>query len=102
MNSHDRDPLLDHRSRLEHDRLQAEVRRQEELAEQTSPMHSAEARIRTWERRHQLTLPLRADHRLIDVIAKATALTRAEVCEEQRQRAESAKPAVASGNSIAS
>ena len=44
--------------------------------------------IRIWEQRHQIDLPRNPEHQLIGVIADATALTRAQVLEEQRMRAE--------------
>ena len=67
--------------------LEQEGRRQAELAEQQSTANSPEARIRIWERRHELSLPKNPEHALIDVIAAATALTRIQVLEEQRTRA---------------
>ena len=68
-------------------RLEQEGRRQAERAEQQSIANSPEARIRIWERRHELSLPGNPKHALIDVIADATALTRVQVLEEQRTRA---------------
>ena len=81
--------VRDYRAEMALRQREDDERRKAELAEQTSTVKTAEARIRIWEQRHHLTLPHNPEHRLIDVIAGATALTRAEVLEEQRQRAES-------------
>jgi hypothetical protein len=65
-----------------------EERRRLGLAEQISPDRTPAARILTWEERHHLSMPRNPEHQLINVIARATALTRTEVVEEQRRRAE--------------
>jgi hypothetical protein len=65
-----------------------EERRRVGLAEQTSPDRTPAARILTWEERHHLSMPRNPEHQLVNVIAQATALTRTEVVEEQRRRAE--------------
>jgi hypothetical protein len=78
----------DFHNEAEHRRLEQEARRAAELIQQTLVTNSPEARIRIWEQRHQITLPRNPEHQLIDVIADATALTRAQVLEEQRLRAE--------------
>jgi len=62
-------------------------RRQHEELEQRSSLNSPAFRIGLWEKRHQLALPRKEDHALIDVIATATALTRKDVEEEMRHRA---------------
>jgi hypothetical protein len=72
----------------EHRRLEQESRRAADLIQQTLATNSPEARIRIWEQRHQLSLPRNPEHQLVNVIADATALTRAQVIEEQRVRAE--------------
>lgn len=82
--SFSRDPMAD----AEHRRLEQEARRSAELIQQTLATNSPEARIRIWEQRHQIDLPRNPEHQLIGVIADATALTRAQVLEEQRLRAE--------------
>ncbi len=73
-------------------RRQAEVAeiRQRELLEQTSIVNSPDLRIRIWERLHEITMPLDANHRLLRVIAAQTGLTIAQVQTEQSDRA---KPA---------
>jgi len=65
---------------LEHWRIQ--------LAEQSSALNSPAARIRIWERRHQIALPRDPEHRLIELIAANTGLSAEEVHAEQRFRAE--------------
>jgi hypothetical protein len=69
--------------------LQAEAaeRRQQQIEEQSSPLNSPSARIRAWERLHQVDLPRNPAHRLVEVIAASTALTPEEVRAEQRLRA---------------
>jgi len=87
MNNADHDALLDHRARIAHEQQKNDERRIAESAQQSSPLNTIEARIHLWERRHHLSLPTSHDHRLLDVIAAATALTLADVHEEQRRRA---------------
>jgi hypothetical protein len=88
----------DYRERLA--RLQAEAleRRRQELHEQSSPLNAPAARIRIWERLHQVELPRDLAHRLIGVVAAHTGLSIEEVRDEQRRRAnppEAPKPDVA-------
>jgi hypothetical protein len=64
----------------------AEKRRQE-LAEQRSDLNPPDVRIRTWEKLHQLRLPVDPAHPILDVIAISTRLTLEQVREEQRTRA---------------
>lgn len=78
----------DLQNEAEHRRLEQEARRAAELIQQTLETNTPEARIRIWEQRHQITLPRNPEHQLIGVIANATALTRMQVLEEQRLRAE--------------
>ena len=54
--------------------------------EQRSSNNTPGFRIRLWEKRHQLALPLSTAHPLIDVIATATELTRKDVEEELQKR----------------
>jgi hypothetical protein len=92
--------LLDHRARLEHERQQNEERRQYEQAQQTSIRYTPEERIRLWERRHRLSLPRTSDHALLAVIARATALTHADVEHEQQRRAGVASAPVTTAGSL--
>lgn len=73
--------------RLAQERASARERWEHALREQSSPENDAAARIRIWERRHQLDLPRNPGHRLIAVIAIGTDLTVREVLAEQSARA---------------
>jgi hypothetical protein len=85
MNSYD--PILDHRARLEHLRLEAEERRRQSLVDQRSPECSHDKRVRAWERLHQVRLPRSPEHAVLLVVAQQTGLALAEVQAVQRQRA---------------
>ena len=85
MNPHD--PLLDHRARIERAQLDAAERRRQTLVDQSSPQHSNEARVRTWEKLHQVRLPLSPEHAVLVIVAQQTGMALADVQEVQRQRA---------------
>jgi hypothetical protein len=76
----------DYRARIAHHQADLLMQRQRELLEQTSMLNAPTARIRIWERLHQLALPRDPNHRLVSVIATDTGLTLDEVREEQRLR----------------
>jgi hypothetical protein len=78
--------IADFRDRLAQRQAEAVEVRRRELAEQTSDAHTAAARIRIWERLHQVALPRNPSHRVLRVIAASTGLTLEEVRAEQRQR----------------
>ena len=80
----DEHPLF--RERLAQREAEAVEIRRRELAEQTSDAHTPAARIRIWERLHQVALPRNPTHRVLRVIAANTGLTLEEVRAEQRQR----------------
>ena len=89
-------PLLgesneDYRRRLALLQAEAIEQRQRELAEQSSPLNSPSARIRAWERLHQVDLPTDPAHRLVTVIAANTGLSTDEVRSEQSSRAATSK-----------
>lgn len=63
------------------------VRRRIELEELRSELKSPEQRILEWERVHQLRLPLKPDHPILDVIAIETRLTMEQVQAVQKQAA---------------
>lgn len=86
MNQHD--PLLDHRARIERAQLEAAERRTRALSDQRSPTNSHDARVRAWERLHQVRLPKDPQHNILMVVAQQTGLALAEVREVQRVRAE--------------
>jgi hypothetical protein len=76
----------DFRDRLAQRQAEAIELRRRELAEQISDANTPAARIKIWERLHQITLPRNPDHRLLSVISVNTGLTLDEVLAEQRQR----------------
>lgn len=84
MNSYE--PVLDHRTRLENARLEAEERRRLTMVEQCAPGNSHEARVRAWERLHQVRLPRGPGHAVLAIVARQTGLALAEVHAVQQQR----------------
>jgi len=77
----------EYRERMARARTEALERRQHQIDEQRSPLHSPSARIQIWERLHQLDLPRNPGHRLLEVIATDTGLSLEEVRAEQVSRA---------------
>ncbi len=77
----------DYRARLAAEQTRTAEERKLALAEQYSHENTPEQRIRVWERLHALSLPLDPAHPLLDLIAKATRLTREQLRDEQRRRA---------------
>lgn len=86
------DLIIDHRARLERERLEAVQRRENALLEQRSLEHSAATRVRLWERLHQVRLPRDPAHPILAVVARQTSLQLADVLEILRERAESPAP----------
>lgn len=84
--------IIDHRARLERDRLEAVQRRERALQEQRSLEHPAETRVRLWERLHQVRLPRDPGHPILAVVARQTSLQLADILEILKQRA-AEKPA---------
>ncbi len=76
----------DYRARIAHQQADLQMQRQRELLEQASTLNAPTARIRIWERLHQLSLPRDPNHRLVGIIAANTGLTMDEVRDEQRLR----------------
>ena len=76
----------DYRARIAHHQADMLEQRQRELLEQASTLNTPTARIRIWERLHQLGLPRDPNHRLLGIIAANTGLTMDEVLDEQRLR----------------
>ena len=81
------EPNADFRARIARRQAEAAEVRQRELVEQASTINSPDLRIRIWERLHEITMPLDAEHRLLGVIAAQTGLTMAQVQAEQHNRA---------------
>jgi hypothetical protein len=78
--------LADRRAQVEHEQQQRLVERQQQIALQSSPLSSAEERIRLWEKLHELTLPRSPTHKLLRIIADQTELSLEQVLEIQRRR----------------
>ena len=74
----------DYRERLARVQAEALERRQQELHEQSASHNDASARIRIWERLHQIDLPRNPAHRLIEIIAANTGLTASDVLAESK------------------
>lgn len=78
--------LIDYRQRRAHEeRERAELKRVS-LAEQHAASNSADARIRAWEKVHQLRMPSDPTHPALAAIAAATQLTLTDILNEQRLR----------------
>jgi hypothetical protein len=82
------DPLLDPHALLLRRQAEAAERREAALLEQNSPMSPPEARVRAWERLHQLGLPKDPGHRALEVIAAKTGLTIEQLHDVQRERSQ--------------
>jgi hypothetical protein len=81
------------REAAERELQQRQAERQKLLAAQQSPKYDPQRRIELWEHIHGMLLPRIAEHRLVDVIAKQTALTVEQVRHEQVRRATITTPA---------
>ena len=81
------EPNADFRARVARRQAEAAELRQRELIEQASVINTPEARIRIWERLHEIAMPRDAAHRLLAVIAAQTGLTLAQVQAELQNRA---------------
>lgn len=88
MSSHD--PLLDHRARIERAQFEAAERRSQALIDQRAPESPPEARVRAWEKLHQVRLPKDPEHAVLLVVAQQTGMALSDVREVQRQRAQPA------------
>jgi hypothetical protein len=84
MNSPDAFP--DFRARAERAAREAAERREQALVDQRSPDNTNEARVRIWERLHQVRMPKDPAHTILTLIAKQTGMKLADVQEVQRQR----------------
>ena len=78
--------LADRRAQIEHEQQQRLVERQQQIALQSSPLSTAEERIRQWEKLHALALPRSPTHKLLRIIADQTELSLEQVLEVQRTR----------------
>jgi predicted PhzF superfamily epimerase YddE/YHI9 len=80
------EPSDEFRARVLRQQEEQQERRQLDLAEQSSALNTPDARIRIWERLHEVRMPRDPAHSLMKVIASGTGLTLEQVHEEQRQR----------------
>jgi len=81
------DIFPDYRARAERAAREAAERREQALVDQRSPDNTCEARVRIWERLHQVRLPKDPAHTILALIARQTGMKLADVQEVQRQRA---------------
>ncbi len=78
--------MTDHRARIALEESERRERKQQELLEQTCERNTPAERIRIWERRHGLSLPLDSNHRLLPLVARQTGVALERVREEQQLR----------------
>jgi hypothetical protein len=80
------EPIVDHHARLERIQFEAAERREQALIDQRSPDNTPDARVRIWEKLHQVWLPKSPAHAILPRIAESTGLALAQVLEVQRVR----------------
>jgi hypothetical protein len=80
------DIMRDHRARVAIEEETRIAKRHAAQAEQCETSTAPEARIRAWEKLHELRLPSDAAHPIVTIIALATHLTMAEVWQVQQTR----------------
>jgi hypothetical protein len=80
------DVMREHRARVAIEEETRVAKRLAAQAEQCESSTAPEARIRAWEKLHELRLPSDAAHPIISIIALATHLTVAEVWQVQQAR----------------
>lgn len=81
------DYAADRRAQLERLRLEAAEARSKALLDQRDVTTPPEARVRLWEKLHQVQLPRDPAHAVLPHVAEQTGLKLSEVQEVQRQRA---------------
>ena len=81
------DPMRTHAEMLAAEAADRAARRRIELEELRSDLKTPEQRIHEWERVHQLRMPLKPNHPILDVIAVDTRLTLEQVQAIQKQAA---------------
>jgi hypothetical protein len=86
MNTTTHDGFPDFRARAERAAREAAERREQALVDQRSPENTNDARVRIWERLHQVRLPKDPAHPILALIAKQTGMPLADVREVQTQR----------------
>ena len=78
--------LADRRTQFAQEQQDRSLERRQQMALLSSPLSSADERIRLWEKLHALALPRSPTHKLLSIIAKQTEMDRAQVLEVQQQR----------------
>jgi len=86
------DLIADNREARELERKEQDRLRALQYEEARSELNSTAVRVRAWEKLHGLRLPLGPDHPILRVISAATALSIAELRDEQRARREALTP----------
>jgi len=82
------DPVLlaDRRAQFAIEQQQRMAERRQQLALLSSPLSSADERVRLWEKLHALALPRSPTHKLLNIIARQTEMVLAQVLEVQQRR----------------
>ena len=80
------DIMRDHRARIAIEEETRVAKRVAAQAEQCEGSTTPEARIRAWEKLHELRLPSDAAHPIVTIVALVTHLTIAEVWQVQQAR----------------
>ena len=86
LTSTDVDIMRDHRARVAFEEETRIAKRVAAQAEQCESSTAPEARIRAWEKLHELRLPSDAGHPIVTIVALVTHLTIAEVWQVQQAR----------------
>ena len=80
------DIMRDHRARIAIEEETRVAKRVAAQAEQCEGSTAPEARIRAWEKLHELRLPADAAHPIVTIVALVTHLTIADVWQVQQAR----------------
>jgi hypothetical protein len=78
--------LADHRAQVASEQQARMAERQQQMALLSSPLSSADERIRLWQKLHALALPRSPTHKLLSIIARQTEMALAQVLEVQQRR----------------
>jgi hypothetical protein len=78
--------LADRRAEFASEQQARIAERRHQVALLSSPLSSADERIRLWEKLHALALPRSPTHKLLSIIAQQTEMTLSQVLEVQQQR----------------
>jgi hypothetical protein len=78
--------VAERRAQIEQTELLLRTERELQLRAQRSSLSTARERIQLWEKLHRLHLPRNANHKLLDLIARQTDLSLADVQHEQIRR----------------